>query len=119
MNRTRFISGSQTLLSGLSSCGTLLLSSSVAGLSVFSIRTDARAGSEVDDLCIAGALLVAFVGVIESINLAYPYYSLNQRLTHGSARWSTIAELKAKGLAHRAGKPLPRGAVRIGRLSSL
>jgi len=65
-----------------------------------------------------GALLVAFVGVIESINLAYPYYSLNQRLTHGSARWSTISELKAKGLAHRAGKPLPRGAVRIGRLSS-
>src|ERR1044072_2081182 len=65
-----------------------------------------------------GALLIAFVGIIESINLAYPYYSLNQRLTHGSARWATIPELKAKGLAHRTGKPLPRGAVRIGRLSS-
>jgi type IV secretory pathway TraG/TraD family ATPase VirD4 len=102
----------------LSSCGTLLLSSSVAGYLFF------RSGMMlVLDLkwmvfVLIGALLVAFVGVIESINLAYPYYSLNQRLTHGSARWATIAELKAKGLAHRAGKPLPRSAVRIGRLSS-
>jgi len=102
----------------LSSCGTLLLSSSVAGYLFF------RSGQMLElDLkwlvfVLIGALLVAFVGVIESINLAYPYYSLNQRLTHGSARWATIPELKAKGLAHRAGKPLPRGAVRVGRLSS-
>ena len=102
----------------LSSCGTLLLSSSVAGYLFF------RSGQMLElDLkwlvfVLIGALLVAFVGVFESINLAYPYYSLNQRLTHGSARWATIAELKAKGLAHRAGKPLPRGAVRVGRLSS-
>jgi type IV secretion system protein VirD4 len=102
----------------LSSCGTLLLSSSVAGYLFF------RSGQMLElDLkwlvfVLMGALLVAFVGVIESINLAYPYYSLNQRLTHGSARWATISELKAKGLAHRAGKALPRGAVRIGRLSS-
>jgi len=102
----------------LSSCGTLLISSAVAGYLFF------RSGQMLDlDLkwlvfVLLGALLVAFVGVIESINLAYPYYSLNQRLTHGSARWATIAELKDKGLAHRAGKPLPRGAVRVGRLSS-
>jgi type IV secretory pathway TraG/TraD family ATPase VirD4 len=102
----------------LSSCGTLLLSSSVAGYLFF------RSGQifELDlkwmVFVLLGALLVAFVGVIESINLAYPYYSLNQRLTHGSARWATIPELKAKGLAHRSGEPLPRGAVRIGRLSS-
>jgi type IV secretory pathway TraG/TraD family ATPase VirD4 len=102
----------------LSSCGTMLLSSSVAGFLFF------RSGQMLElDLkwlvfVLLGALLVAFVGVIESINLAYPYYSLNQRLTHGSARWATIAELRDKGLAHRAGKPLPRGAVRVGRLSS-
>lgn len=102
----------------VSSCGTLLLSSSLAGYLFF------RSGQMLDlDLkwlvfILLGALLVAFVGVIESINLAYPYYSLNQRLTHGSARWATIAELKDKGLAHRAGRPLPRGAVRVGRLSS-
>ena len=102
----------------LSSCGTLLLSSSVAGYLFF--RSGMMLPLDLKWLIfiLIGALLVAFVGVVESINLAYPYYSLNQRLTHGSARWATIAELKAKGLAHRAGKPLPRGAVRIGRLSS-
>ena len=35
-----------------------------------------------------GACFVALVGIFESISLAYPYYSLNQRLTHGSARWA-------------------------------
>ncbi len=102
----------------LSSCGTLLLSSSVAGYLFF--RSGQMLALDLKWLVfvLLGALLVAFVGAIESINLAYPYYSLNQRLTHGSARWATIAELKAKGLAHRAGKALPQGAVRIGRLSS-
>jgi type IV secretion system protein VirD4 len=102
----------------LSSCGTLLLSSSLAGYLFF--RSGMMLPLDLKWLVfiLIGALLVTFVGVIESINLAYPYYSLNQRLTHGSARWATIAELKAKGLAHRAGKPLPRGAVRVGRLSS-
>lgn len=102
----------------VSSCGTMVASSAIAGFLFF------RSGSMLAlDLkwmvfILLGALLVAFVGVVESINLAYPYYSLNQRLTHGSARWATIAELKAKSLAHRAGTPLPRGAVRVGRLSS-
>jgi len=102
----------------LSSCGTLLLSSSVAGFLFFRSGQMLALDLKWMVFILLGALLVAFVGVIESINLAYPYYSLNQRLTHGSARWATIAELKAKGLAHRAGKSLPRGAVRIGRLSS-
>ena len=96
----------------------MLLSSSVAGYLFFRSGQMLALDLKWMVFVLLGALLVAFVGVIESINLAYPYYSLNQRLTHGSARWATIAELKAKGLAHRAGKPLPRGAVRIGRLSS-
>lgn len=102
----------------LSSCGTLLLSSSIAGYLFF--RSGQMLGLDLKWLVfvLLGALLAAFVGIIESINLAYPYYSLNQRLTHGSARWATIPELKARGLAHRAGKPLPFGAVRVGRLSS-
>jgi type IV secretory pathway TraG/TraD family ATPase VirD4 len=102
----------------LSSCGTLLLSSSVAGYLFFRSAQMLELDLKWLVFVLLGALLVAFVGIIESINLAYPYYSLNQRLTHGSARWATIAELKAKGLAHRAGKSLPRGAVRVGRLSS-
>lgn len=102
----------------LSNCGTLLLSSSAAGYLFFRSGQMLALDLKWMVFVLIGALLVAFIGVIESINLAYPYYSLNQRLTHGSARWATIAELKAKGLAHRAGKPLPPGAVRIGRLSS-
>jgi type IV secretory pathway TraG/TraD family ATPase VirD4 len=65
-----------------------------------------------------GAMFAALIGVFESASLAYPYYSINQRLTHGSARWATIGDLKAKGLAHLSSKPLPPGSVRIGRLSS-
>jgi type IV secretory pathway TraG/TraD family ATPase VirD4 len=102
----------------LSSCGSLVLSSSVAGYLFFRSGQMLALDLKWMMFVVIGALLVAFVGVIESINLVYPYYSLNQRLTHGSARWATIAELKAKGLAHRAGKPLPRGAVRVGCLSS-
>jgi len=65
-----------------------------------------------------GAVLVALVGLFESTSLAYPYYSINQRLTHGSARWASISDLKARGLAHHADEPLPYGTVRIGRLTS-
>jgi type IV secretion system protein VirD4 len=102
----------------MSACGTLLLSSSIAGYLFF--RSGQLVGLEIKwmTFVLLGACLVALVGVFESISLAYPYYSLNQRLTHGSARWATISELKAKGLAHRSSDPLPYGAVRVGRLSS-
>lgn len=102
----------------LSTCSTLLLSSCIAGYLFF--RSGQIVGLELKwmTFVLLGACLVALVGVFESISLVYPYYSLNQRLTHGSARWATISELKAKGLAHRSGDPLPYGAVRVGRLSS-
>src|SRR5437667_1486250 len=101
-----------------STCGTLLLSSSIAGYIFFRSGQLLNLDLKWMTFVLLGAFFVALVGVFESISLAYPYYSLNQRLTHGSARWATISELKAKGLAHRAGKPLPVGVVRIGRLSS-
>src|ERR1041384_7872621 len=101
-----------------STCGTFIVSTAIAGYLLFRsgqlLHLDFRWMTSV----LIGSLFVALIGVFESISLAYPYYSLNQRLTHGSARWATIAELKAKGLAHRTGRPLPRGSVRIGRLSS-
>src|SRR5262249_39741113 len=105
-------------LQDLSTCGTLLLSSSVAAYLFF--RSGQIIGLDIKwmTFILLGACLVALVGVFESVSLAYPYYSLNQRLTHGSARWATIPELKAKGLAHRSDRSLPYGAVRVGRLSS-
>lgn len=105
-------------LQDVSRGGTLILSAAVAGYLFF------RSGQMLDltfkgmVFVLIGAVVVAMVGVFESVSLAYPYYSINQRLTHGSARWATVADLKARGLVHPSGEPLPRGAVRIGRLSS-
>ena len=105
-------------LQDVSRGGTLLLSSSVAAYLFFSSGQILDLGFKWMVFVLIGAAMVALVGVFESVALAYPYYSINQRLTHGSARWASIADLKAKGLAHPSGEPLPSGAVRIGRLSS-
>jgi type IV secretion system protein VirD4 len=105
-------------LKDLSRGGTLLLSSSMAGYLLFRSGQILNLEFKWMTFVLMGAVFVALLGVLESISLAYPYYSINQRLTHGSARWATIPELRAKGLAHLSRDPLPRGAVRIGRLSS-
>src|SRR5438552_9539129 len=98
--------------------GTLMCSSAIAGYLLFRSGQILNLDFQWMTFVVMGAIFVGFVGVFESINLAYPYYSINQRLTHGSARWASIADLKAKGLAHPSGRPLPRGFVRIGKLSS-
>src|SRR5437870_4575542 len=98
--------------------GTLLMSSSIAGYLLFRSGQILSLDFKWMTFVLIGAAFVSLIGLFESISLAYPYYSINQRLTHGSARWSSIADLKAKALAHRSSEPLPRGMVRIGRLSS-
>lgn len=105
-------------LQDISRGGTLLLSSSIAGYLFFRSGQVLHVSFKAMVFILIGALAVSLVGLFESITLAYPYYSINQRLTHGSARWASIADLKARGLAHPSTEPLPRGAVRIGRLSS-
>src|SRR5882672_5795652 len=105
-------------LQDLSRGSTLILSSSIAGYLFFRSGQILNLSFKWMVFILIGAAMVALVGVFESVSLAYPYYSINQRLTHGSARWASIADLKAKGLAHKSGEPLPYGAVRIGRLSS-
>ncbi len=98
--------------------GTLILSSSIAGYLLFRSGQILNLDFKWMTFVLIGAAMVALIGVFESTSLAYPYYSINQRLTHGSARWATIADLKARGLAHPSREPLPYGSVRIGRLSS-
>ncbi len=105
-------------LRDVSRSGTLILSSAIAGYLLFRSGQILNLEFKWMTFVVMGALFVSLVGLFESLSLAYPYYSINQRLTHGSARWASIADLKARGLAHRSGEPLPRGAVRIGRLSS-
>lgn len=105
-------------LTDVSRSGTLILSSAIAGYLLFRSGQILNLEFKWMTFVVLGALFVSLVGLFESMSLAYPYYSINQRLTHGSARWASIADLKAKGLAHRSSEPLPHGAVRIGRLSS-
>jgi len=85
----------------LSTCGTFLLSSSVAGYLFFRSGQMLALDLKWMTFVLLGACFVASVGIFESLSLAYPHYSLNQRLTHGSARWASIPELKAKGLSYR------------------
>jgi type IV secretion system protein VirD4 len=105
-------------LQDVSRGGTLLLSSSVAGYLFFRSGQMLNLDFKWMTFVVIGAVTVALVGIFESVSMGYPYYSINQRLTHGSARWASIADLKAKGLAHPSREALPYGAVRIGRLSS-
>src|SRR5689334_10057730 len=105
-------------LKDVSRGGSLLLSSSIAGYLFFRSGQILNLEFKWMTFVLIGALSAALIGVFEGVSMAYPYYSINQRLTHGSARWASIADLKARGLAHSSRKPLPFGAVRIGRLSS-
>lgn len=102
----------------LSRAGTLILSSAIAGYLLFRSGQILNLDFKWMTFVLFGAVFAALIGTFESASLAYPYYSINQRLTHGSARWATIGDLRAKGLAHPSDKPLPVGSVRIGRLSS-
>src|SRR6266849_9099279 len=102
-------------MTDVSRSGTLILSSAIAGYLLFRSGQILNLEFKWMTFVVMGAVFVSFIGLLESISLAYPYYSINQRLTHGSARWATIPELREKGLAHPSREPLPRGAVRIGR----
>src|SRR5215831_14304063 len=105
-------------LRDLSRGSTLIFSSAIAGYLLFRSGQILNLEFKWMTFVVMGALFVSFIGVIESTSIAYPYYSINQRLTHGSARWASVGDLKARGLARRSDQPLPRGTVRLGRLSS-
>lgn len=102
----------------LSRAATLILSSCVAGYLLFRSGQVLNLDFKWMTFVAFAVLFAALIGCFESASVAYPYYSINQRLTHGSARWATIGDLRAKGLAHLSSKPLPPGSVRVGRLSS-
>src|SRR5262252_4427324 len=102
----------------LSRAGTLILSSAIAAYLLFRSGQILHLDFKWMTFVVLGGVFAVLIGLFESASLAYPYYSINQRLTHGSARWATIGDLRARGLAHPSNQPLPPGAVRIGRLSS-
>jgi type IV secretory pathway TraG/TraD family ATPase VirD4 len=104
-------------LKDLSRGGSLVLSSFVAAYLFWRSGQILNLSFQSMLFVVAGAMVVSLVGVAESASLGYPYYSINQRLTHGSARWASIGDLRARGLVLAEKEPLPVGAVRIGKLS--
>ncbi len=76
-----------------------------------------RIGVETRHYMIFVGLFCVLVGLAEAASLAIPYYRLTQRVTYGSARWAGVSDLKELGMAVDKGRELPRGALRIGRLT--
>lgn len=67
-------------------------------------------------LCFA-ALAVA-ASLFDAYSLVFPYYQFWTRTTHGSARWAGLEDLRAHNLLRKIGEPVPKGALRIGRVFS-
>src|SRR6185503_3066200 len=66
---------------------------------------------------IFGMVFAMLIALSEALSLMIPYYRISQRLTHGSARWADAPTRKSMKLAHRTTQPLPKGALRLGRLT--
>lgn len=66
---------------------------------------------------IFGMIIAALISLAEASSLVLPYYRISQRLTHGSARWADAPTLHSMGLAHITREPLPKGTLRLGRLT--
>jgi type IV secretory pathway TraG/TraD family ATPase VirD4 len=76
-----------------------------------------RVGVEIHDYILIAMPIAVLISMAEASSLAIPYYRITQRLTHGSARWADMRTLKTLGFAHDNRRPLPPGALRIGRLT--
>lgn len=66
---------------------------------------------------IFGMVICVLISLSEASSLVIPYYRISQRLTHGSARWADAPALHSMGLAHNTREPLPKGALKLGRLT--
>ena len=66
---------------------------------------------------IFGMIIAVLISLAEASSLVLPYYRISQRVTHGSARWADAPTLRSMGLAHIICEPLPRGALKLGRLT--
>ena len=66
---------------------------------------------------IFGMIICVLISLAEALSLVLPYYRISQRLTHGSARWADAPTLHSMGLAHNTREPLPKGTLKLGRLT--
>lgn len=67
---------------------------------------------------LAFAALAVAASLFDAYSLVFPYYQFWTRTTHGSARWAALDDLRVHNLLRKIGEPVPKGALRIGRVFS-
>jgi type IV secretory pathway TraG/TraD family ATPase VirD4 len=67
---------------------------------------------------LAFAVLAVAASLFDAYSLIFPYYQFWTRASHGSARWAALDDLKSHNLLRKIGDPVPKGALRIGRVFS-
>jgi type IV secretory pathway TraG/TraD family ATPase VirD4 len=67
---------------------------------------------------LAFAALALTASLFDAYSLVFPYYQFWTRTSHGSARWAALDDLRDRNLLRKIGEPVPKGALRIGRVFS-
>lgn len=65
---------------------------------------------------LSAAALAALASLFDAYSLVFPYYQFWAKTSHGSARWAELEDLRSHNLLRKIGDPVPKGAVRIGRV---
>ena len=65
---------------------------------------------------LSAAALAALASLFDAYSLVFPYYQFWAKTSHGSARWAGLEDLRSHNLLRKIGDPVPKGALRIGRV---
>lgn len=65
---------------------------------------------------LSAAALTALASLFDAYSLVFPYYQYWAKTSHGSARWAGLEDLHSHNLLRKIGDPVPKGALRIGRV---
>ena len=65
---------------------------------------------------LSAAALTALACAFDAYSLVFPYYQFWAKTSHGSARWAGLEDLRSHNLLRKIGDPVPKGALRIGRV---
>ena len=65
---------------------------------------------------LSAAALAALASLFDAYSLVFPYYQYWAKTSHGSARWAGLEDLRVHNLLRKIGDPVPKGALRIGRV---
>lgn len=65
---------------------------------------------------LSAAAVAALASLFDAYSLVFPYYQYWAKTSHGSARWAGLEDLRSHNLLRKIGDPVPKGALRIGRV---